>query len=65
MHETLYVGCVISVLRHRQLFTHAAFQLVVYRVAASSECIFQGTKKMELGEGGGGVLNWTVGKMRS
>jgi hypothetical protein len=30
MRETLYDGCVKSLLRHRKLFTHAAFQLVVF-----------------------------------
>lgn len=49
MRETLYAGCVNSILRHRELFTQAAFQLVAYRETASSKCIFQGIKKMKLG----------------
>jgi hypothetical protein len=31
------------------LFTHAVFQLVVVRKTASSVCILQGAKKMEVG----------------
>jgi len=63
MRQMLYAGCVNSVLMHRELFTNAAFQLIVYRETSSSKYIFQGTKKMEL-EGGGGVPNKTGGKMR-
>jgi len=56
MRQMLYAGCVNSVLMHRELFTNAAFQLIVYRETSSSKYIFQGTKKMEL-EGGGGDTN--------
>lgn len=35
----------------QQRFTHATSQLVVVRKTASSECVFQGAKKMEVGGG--------------
>ena len=49
MRETLYTGRVKLFAEASNLFTHAVFQLVVVRKTASSECILQGSKKMEVG----------------
>ena len=52
IRETLYVGRVDPSAEASGLFTHAVLQLVVVvvvRKTASSECLHQGTKNMEVG----------------
>jgi hypothetical protein len=45
----MYAGRVKLFAEASELFTHAVFQFVVIRKTASSECILQGAKKMEVG----------------
>jgi hypothetical protein len=67
LRETLHTSCVKFLAKASELLTHAVFQLVVVRKTASSECILQGGKKVEVGgcriktvEGWGGTLYPTV-----
>jgi hypothetical protein len=53
--ETLYAGRVKLITEASELFAHAVFRLVVFRKTASSKCILQGAKRMEVGSGGGGA----------
>ena len=46
--ETPYVSRVKLYAEALELLTHAVFQLVVFRKTASSECILQGSKKVEV-----------------
>lgn len=46
--ETLYVGPLKVCAEASEIFTHAVFQHVVDRQTASSECMLQGAKKMEV-----------------
>jgi len=48
LHKTLCVGRVKLFAEASELFMYAVFQ-VVFRKTASSECIFQGAKKMGAG----------------
>ena len=49
VHATLYAGRVKLFVEASELFTTAVFQLVLFRKTESSECNFQGAKKMEVG----------------
>jgi hypothetical protein len=49
LREMLNAGRVKLFAEASELFTHAVFQLVVVRKTASSECILQGAKKMDVG----------------
>ena len=48
VRETMCVGRVKLYAEASELLTHAVFQLVVFRKTASSECILQGSKKVEV-----------------
>jgi hypothetical protein len=49
LRETLYASRVKLIAEASELFTHAVFQFVVDRKTASSDCILEGAKKMEVG----------------
>jgi hypothetical protein len=49
LHETLYAGRAKIFTEASQLFTQPVSQPVVHKTA-SSECILQATKKLEVGE---------------
>jgi hypothetical protein len=55
LREILYAGLEQLFAEVSELFTHAVVQVVVFVVpkTASSECILQGAKNMEVREGGG------------
>jgi len=46
--EKLYAGRLELFAEASEIFTHAVFQHVVDRQTASSECMLQGAKKMEV-----------------
>jgi hypothetical protein len=48
MRETLCASRINSFVEASKFFTHTVFQLVVFRKTASSECILQEAKKMEV-----------------
>lgn len=48
--ETLYAGSVKFFAESSEIFMHVVFHLVFVLTTASSECILQGAKKMEVGE---------------
>ena len=48
MRETLYVGRVEPSAEASGLYAHALLQVVVVRKTASSECMLQGAKNMEV-----------------
>jgi hypothetical protein len=49
MYEILCVSRINSLVEASKVFTPTVFQIVVFRKAASSECILQESKKMEVG----------------
>jgi hypothetical protein len=49
LREALYAGRLKLSVEASELYTYAVFQFVDVRKTASSECILQGAKKMEVG----------------
>ena len=61
MRETLCASHINPIDEASRFFRHTVFQLVVFRKTASSECILQETKKMEVE----GYYIGTAGKMEN
>lgn len=61
LRETLYAGRVKFFAEESKHFTHVVFYVVIIRKTASSECILQWTKRMEVA----GCSIGAVGRMRS
>jgi hypothetical protein len=60
LHQKLYEGNIKLFAEASEIFTHAVLQLVIIHKTTSSERIFEGAKKVEVG----GCKMGFIGRMR-